>query len=118
MSPLFVGSLVWKEGSSSVIIDNAATTSNSAVSVFSTASYIFTLTNASQTKIDTLSAGEIVLKQFTNDYSRMKRMHKPTTNAGNFSSYATPEDKKIICERVSFCDIIDFYIASILYRVA
>ena len=36
---IFVGSFVWKEGSSSIIIDNAATTSNSSLSVFSTASY-------------------------------------------------------------------------------
>ena len=81
---IFVGSFVWKEESSSAIIDNAATTSNSSVSVFSTSSGILTLTNASQTEIDTLGAGEIVLKQFTNDYSHIKGLHKRTDNTSNF----------------------------------
>ena len=59
---VFVGSFVWKEGSPSTVIDIAETTNNSSVSVFSTVSYILALINASQTEIDTLSAGEIVLK--------------------------------------------------------
>ena len=65
---VFVGSFVWKEGSSSAVINIAETTNNSSLSVFSTASYILALTNASQTEIDTLSAGDIVLKQFKDDY--------------------------------------------------
>ena len=66
--PVFVGSFVWKEESPSAVIDIAEPTNNSSVLVFSTASYILALTNASQTEIDTLNAGEIVLKQFKDDY--------------------------------------------------
>ena len=115
---VFVGSFVWKEGSPSAVIDIAATTNNSSVPVFSTASYILALTNASQTAIDTLSAGEIVLKQFQDDYWHIKRLHKRTGNASNFSSHATPEAEIVICERVSLCHIINFDKANVLYCVA
>ena len=115
---VFVGSFVWKEGSSTAIIDIAETTNNSSVPVFSTASYILALINASQTEIDTLSAGEIVLKQFKDDYWHIKRLHKQTDNASNFSSHATPEAEKVICERVSLCYIRNLDIANVLYCVA
>ena len=115
---IFVGSFVWKEESSSAIVGNAATTSNSSISVFSTSSCILTLTNASQTEIDTLGAGEIVLKQFTNDYSHIEKLHKRTDNASNFSSHATPKTENVICESVIFCDNIDFYVTSILHCAA
>ena len=115
---VFVGSFVWKEGSPSAVIDIAETTNNSSVPVFSTASYILALTNASQTEIDTLSAGEIVLKQFKDDYWHIKRLHKRTDNASNYSSHATPEAEKVICERVSLCHIINFDKANVLYCVA
>ena len=115
---VFVGSFVWKEGSPSAVIDIAETTNNSSVPVFSTASYIIALTNASQAEIDTLSSGEIVLKQFKDDYWHIKRLHKRTDNARNFSSHATPEAENVICERVSLCYIINFDIANVLYCVA
>ena len=115
---VFVGSFVWKEGSPSAVIDIAETTNNSSVPVFPTASYILALTNASQTEIDTLSAGEIVLKQFKDDYWHIKRLHKRTDNASNFSSHATPEAEKVIFERVSLCHIINFDKANVLYCVA
>ena len=105
---ILVGSFVWKEGSPSVVIDVAANTSNSSASIFSTASYILAITNASQTEIDTLSAGEIILKQFKDDYSHIEKLHKRTDNASNFSSHATPEAEKLICDRVCFYIIIDF----------
>lgn len=99
---ILVGSFVWKDGSSFTAIDNAATTISSSAPAFSTKSYIVALTNASQTEIDTLSAGEIILKQFKADYSHIKKLHKRTDNASNFSSHATPEAEKVICERVRF----------------
>ena len=82
--PFFVGSFVCREGSPSTAIDIAETTNNSSVLVFSTASYILALTNASRTEIDTLSAGKIVLKQFKDDCWHIKRLHKRTDNASNF----------------------------------
>ena len=115
---VFVGSFVWKEGSPSAVIEIAETTNNSSVPVFSTASYILALTNASQTEIDTLSAGEIVLKQLKVDYWHKKRLRKRADNTSNFSSYATPEAEKVICERVSLCYIINFDMANVLYCVA
>jgi len=112
---IFVGSFVWKNSSSSIDINIGGTTDESSKPVFSTASYILALTNASQTELDTLSAGEIILKQFKNDYSHIKKLHKRTDNASNFSSHATPEAEKVICERVSVCYIIDFHIIHVLY---
>ena len=98
---IFVGSFVWKQGSSSIVINNATTMSNPSTPVFSTASYILALTNASQTEIDTLSAGDIVLQQFKSDYPHIKKMHKRTDNASNSSSHTTPEAERVICERVN-----------------
>ena len=59
---IFVGSFVWKQGSSSIVINNATAMSNPSTPVFSTASYVLALTNASETEIDTLSARDIVLQ--------------------------------------------------------
>ena len=69
---------------------------------FATESYTVRLTNASQAEIDTLSAGEIILKQFQADYSHIKALHKRTDNAGNFSSHGTPEAERVTYQRVSF----------------
>ena len=49
----------------------------------------------------TLSAGDIITTQFKTDYPHIKNLHKRTDNAGNFSSHATPEVERLICERVS-----------------
>ncbi len=81
---------------------NTGTTIPSSACIFSTESYILALTKASQTEIDTLSAGEIILKQFHVDYPHINKLHKRTDNASNFSSHATPEAEKVICQRVSF----------------
>ena len=113
-----LSALVWKEGSPLAVTDIAEITNHASVPVFSTASYILALSNASQTEIDTLSAGEIVLKQFKDDYWHIKRFHKRTDDASNFSSHATPKAEKVTCERVSLCHIINFDIANALYCVA
>ena len=68
---------------------------------FNTESYIPALTNASQTDLDSLSGSEIIIKQFKEDHKHIKKLHKRTDNAGNFSSHATPEVEKMICDRVS-----------------
>jgi hypothetical protein len=114
---ILVYSFVWKKGSSSVVIDTVSTTSTSSASVFFTESYILALTNASQTEIDTLSFDEIILKQFKTDYPHIKKLHKQADNVSNFSSHATPECKKVICERVSFCYTIVIYITNVLQGV-
>ncbi len=93
---VLVGSFVWKKSS-----ENAETTSSSSESSFQTESYILALTNAAQTDLDSLSAYEIILKQFQKDYPHVKKLHKRTDNAGNFSSHSTPEAEKLICDRVS-----------------
>ena len=92
---VLVGSFVWKKSSTSGA--NATTTS---APLFNTASYILALTNAAQTDLDTLSAGEIITKQFMNDQKHIKKLHKRTDNAGNFSSHATPEVEKLICDQI------------------
>ena len=68
---------------------------------FSTESYVLAFTNAAQTELDSLSAGEIITKQFKADHPHISKLHKRTDNAGNFSSHSTPEVEKVICERVS-----------------
>ena len=97
---VFIGSFVWKNKSTSSV-ENDTTTNTSSTRSFATESYIVALTNASQTEIDTLSAGEIILKQFQADYPHIKTLHKRTDNAGNFSSHGTPEAERVICQRVS-----------------
>ena len=97
---VFIGSFVWKVGSTLPGIYTTATTTTSSC-IFSTESYILALTNAPQTEIDTLSAGEIILKQFQADHPHIRKLHKRTDNAGNFSSHGTPEAERLICQRVS-----------------
>ena len=74
----------------------------SAAYTISAQSYIIAITNATQTEIDTLSAGEFILQQFLADYPHLKKLHKRTDNAANFASHGTPEAEKIICKMVGF----------------
>ncbi|CAF4127176.1 unnamed protein product [Rotaria sp. Silwood2] len=96
---VFIGSFVWKDVSSSTV--NMSVTTSSAYT-FSTQSYIVAITNATQTEIDTLSAGELILQQFKADYSQIKKLHKRTDNASNFSSHGTPEAEKPLIPQI--CD--------------
>lgn len=95
---VLVGSFVWKNSTTKDVVSSSAS-----ISSLSTESYILALTNAAQTDLDSLSASEIILKQFKEDHGHIKQLHKRTDNAGNFSSHATPEVEKMICDRVSFC---------------
>jgi hypothetical protein len=52
--------------------------------------------------LDSLSAAEIITKQFNADHPHVKKLHKRTDNATNFSSHSTPEVEKLICQRVRF----------------
>ena len=94
---VLVGSFVWKNSTAT-----AAGSSFTSTLSLCTESYILALTNAAQTDLDSLSASEIILKQFKEDHAHIKKLHKRTDNAGNFSSHATPEVEKMICDRVSF----------------
>ncbi|CAF5030953.1 unnamed protein product, partial [Rotaria sp. Silwood1] len=96
---VLVGSFVWKD-SAQRLASTATTTTSLSSRTYSTESYIVAITNAAQTELDTLSAGEIITKQFKIDYPHIKKLHKRTDNAGNFSSHATPEAEKLICERL------------------
>ncbi|CAF3371623.1 unnamed protein product [Rotaria sp. Silwood2] len=96
---VLVGSFVWKD-STQRLASTATTTTSLSPPTYSTGSYIVAITNAAQTELDTLSAGEIITKQFKIDYPHIKKLHKRTDNAGNFSSHATPEVEKLICERL------------------
>ncbi|CAF4276505.1 unnamed protein product [Rotaria magnacalcarata] len=93
---VLIGSFVWKNSSKA-----AATTTSNSTTAFNTESYILTLTNASQTDLDSLSGSEIIIKQLKEDHKHIIKLHKRTDNAGNFSSHSTPEIKKLICDRVS-----------------
>ena len=70
---VLVGSFVWKDTVSSASRTTAATTATASLPIFSSESYILALTDAPQTELDTLSAGEIILKQFTADYPHIKK---------------------------------------------
>ena len=94
---VLVGSFVWKNSTAT-----AAGSSFTSTLSLCTESYIPALTNAAQTDLDSLSASEIILKQFKEDHAHIKKLHMRTDNAGNFSSHATPEIEKIICDGVSF----------------
>jgi hypothetical protein len=98
---LLVGSFVWKD-QAPALSAASATTASLPAPIFATQSYIVALTDAAQTELDTLSAGEIITKQFKAEYPRITKLHKRTDNAGNFSSHSTPEAEKVICERVRF----------------
>ena len=94
---VLIGSFVWKSSKTEGVVPSFI-----CISSLCTESYILALTNAAQTDLGSLSANEIILKQFKEDHAHIKRLHKRRDNAGNFSSRATPEVEKMICDRVSF----------------
>ena len=107
--PVLVRSFVWKDPLPPPATIMTSTTTFSPTT-FSTESYILAFTNAAQTELDSLSAGEIIKRQFKADRSHTLELHKPIDNAGNFSSHSTPEVEKGICERVScFPESLNFY---------
>lgn len=79
---LLVGSFVWKDMSS--VNDANVQTTTTTIPSFISKSYIVALTNASQTELDTLSAGEIILKQFTDDHPHIRKFHTRTDNTSTF----------------------------------
>ena len=108
---VLVSSFVWKDQ-----VPRFASTSTTATSIsppaYSTESYIVAITDAAQTELDTLIAGEIITKQFKTDHSHVKKLHKHTDKASNFSSHSTPEVEKVICERMStFLNYLTFIVS-------
>ena len=99
---LLIGSLLWKE--KGIVSSNGdAPNDNFGISnnaVF-TQSHILVLTTATQCELDTLSASEIILRQFKEDNPFIGAIYKRTDNASNFSSNSTPEVEKLICDQVS-----------------
>ena len=113
---VFVGSFVWKDQ-----VPRLTSTSTTKTSIspptYSTESYIVAITDARQMELDTLSASEIITKQFKTDHPHIKKLHKPTDNADNFSSHSTPEVEKVICERVStFLNYLTFIVSCSVAR--
>lgn len=106
---VFVGSFVWKDRVPTFTTAGITTTSFSAPT-YSTESYIVALTDAAQTELDPLSAGEIITREFKAAHPHIKKLHKRTGNPGNFSSHSTPEVEKVICERVRlyFFELLKF----------
>ena len=100
---LLIGSFLWKE--KGIVSSNGdAPNDNFGISnnaVFRTQSYILALTTATQCELDTLSASEIILRQFKEDNPFIDAIYKRTDNASNFSSNSTPEVEKLICDQVS-----------------
>ncbi|CAF1474586.1 unnamed protein product [Rotaria magnacalcarata] len=86
---VLVGSFVWKNSSTIT-----ATTTSPSTPTFYTESYILAITNAAQKDLDSLSANEIIIKQFKENRMHIKNLHKHTDNAGNFSSRQHPKLKK------------------------
>ena len=113
---VLVGSFVWKDQVPRLASTSTTTTSISPPT-YSTESYIVVITDAAQTELDTLSAGEIITKQFKTDHPHVKKLHKRTDNAGNFSSHSTLEVEKVICERVSnFLNYLTFIVSCSVAR--
>ena len=98
---VLVGSFVWKNHAPRLARKSTTTTSLPPLT-YSTELYIVAISDAAQTELDTLSASEIIAKQFKIDHPHIKKLHKRSDNAGNFSSHSTPEAEKVICERVRF----------------
>ncbi|CAF4127945.1 unnamed protein product [Adineta steineri] len=95
---VLIGSFIWKNEAASSN-KKRTTTDIQSESTFSSQSYIVALTTAAQTELDTLSGGELILKQFKSDFPHITKLHKRTDNAGNFSSHATPEAERLICQK-------------------
>ncbi|CAF3815144.1 unnamed protein product, partial [Rotaria magnacalcarata] len=74
---VLVGSFVWKNSSTIT-----ATTTSPSTPTFYTESYILAITNAAQKDLDSLSANEIIIKQFKENRMHIKNLHKHTDNAG------------------------------------
>ena len=91
---VLVCSFVWKNQPTTT-----STTGSTCMSSFNTEPYILALTNASQTDLDSPSGSEVIIKQFKEDHKHIKELHKWTDNAGNFTSHATPEVQKMICNQ-------------------
>ena len=68
---VFIGSFVWKNDSTSPTV-NASTRTTSAAYTISTQSYIIAITNATQTEIDTLSAGRVYFTAISSWLSTFK----------------------------------------------
>ena len=112
-------SFVWKDQVPRLASTSTTTTTTTSISppTYSTESYIVAITDAAQTEFDTLSAGEIITKQFKTDHPHVKKLHKRTDNTGNFSSHSTPEVEKVICERVStFLNYLTFIVSCSVAR--
>ena len=99
---IFVGSFVWKDQQPVQATRVTTASLPPSAPTYSTASYIVTLNHSTQTELDSLSASEIIMKQFKADHPHIKKLHKRTDNARIFSSQSTPEVEKVICERVRF----------------
>ena len=110
------GSFVWKDQVPRLASTSTTTTSISSPT-YSTESYIVAITDAAQTELDTLSAGEIITKQFKTDHSHIKKLHKCIDNADNFSLHSTSEVEKVICERAStFLNYLTFIVSCSVAR--
>ena len=104
---VLVGSFIWKD-STTKLASTVTTITRLSPPSYCTQSYIVAITDAAQTELDTLSAGEIITKQFKTDYPHIKKLHKRTDNAGNFSSYATPEVERVdLGTSESFSELLD-----------
>ena len=75
---VLVGSFIWK-AQVPRLSSTATTTANLSPPVYSTQSYIVAITDAAQTELDSLGAGEIITKQFKTDhpsYSKTTQAHR------------------------------------------
>ena len=98
-----IESFLWKDkniasSNHEVANDDSGTSNNS---VFRTQTYILALTTATQSELDTLSASEIISKQFKEDNPFIDAIYKRADNASNFTWNSTPEIEKLICDQVS-----------------
>lgn len=101
---ILVGSFVVRNNQTSTttkLTNTTTTTTTSSDSNYITSTYIVALTVANQTDLDTLSATQLIIEKFHNDYPHIKYVFKRSDNAGNFSSHSTAEGEYLICKTVS-----------------
>ena len=97
---VLIGSFVWKD-SMPPLATTMTTITTFSSTTFPTELYILAFTSAVQTGLDSLSAGEIIIKQLKDDHPHILKLHRRTDNEGNFSSHSMAEVQKVVCEQVS-----------------
>ena len=67
------------------------------------------LTRCSQTELDTLNGGYLILQQFKKDHPYITKIFKRSDNASNFSGHVTCESEKVLCNQIGIKILVRDY---------